>query len=204
MASGQRPVNGFSRHYYIQKIYQSKMIIKFCMLAVLGTAFFCVSFYFSLEKDMGTGFLQAHEGLRLVKEGVVRSFLISEGATVTIMGVAIIIITLLMSHRIAGPLWRIEQTAKAVGSGDLALSVKLRQNDEMVPLADKMNDMISELRDYVEELRAGHELLERDITLLKERESQGDVPTEELEAVARDILAKSKSLVEKLEDMKTN
>ena len=34
-------LTAFSRHYYIGESYQKKMILKFCLLAVAGSAAFC-------------------------------------------------------------------------------------------------------------------------------------------------------------------
>src|SRR5512135_1346631 len=126
-----RGLAGFSRHYYIGERYQKKMIIKFCLLAVAGSAAFCTLFYFALDRKLDGSYVQALDGMRYVRLSMMRSAIYIDLAVIGVLTVAVLILTLIMSHRIAGPTWRMEQSAKAVGSGDLTLNVRLRRNDEM-------------------------------------------------------------------------
>lgn len=70
-------------------------------------------------------------------------------AIVVVMTGINFIITLLFSHRIAGPVYRIRQSMEQVGNGDLSLLIQLRSNDELHELKDTFNDMVSNLRDKV-------------------------------------------------------
>ncbi len=188
----------FSRRYYIQRMYQSKIILKFCLLTILGAAVFCISFYFAVDRDMGGGYAQALDGLRAVRGGMARTLMLTGGGALLVLGAAVVVMTLLMSHRIAGPLWRIERCARAIGAGDLSFLIRLRKNDEMRRLADRMNDMIAELRGFVEELGRQHELLERDIRHMKELGTRADVPAEELSAVTMAALERSTAIAGEL------
>jgi methyl-accepting chemotaxis protein len=58
----------------------------------------------------------------------------------------IAIVSLFISNRIAGPVYRFEQSALVVGSGDLTHRVRLRQGDEFMELQDEFNDMVSRLQ----------------------------------------------------------
>ena len=58
-------------------------------------------------------------------------------------------ISIFLSHRIAGPLFRIERFLKAVASGNFAARLKLRKRDELHDLAETINDMVGDLRNRV-------------------------------------------------------
>lgn len=57
----------------------------------------------------------------------------------------IFILALLFSHKIAGPVYRIEKTLYEISKGNLALKIKLRRRDELQDLADTINIMTGSL-----------------------------------------------------------
>ena len=193
----------FSRHYYIGEKYQKKMIIKFCLLAAAGSALFCVLFYWALDRQAISTYDEALEGMRFVKHELMRSAVYIDLIVISVLTVAVIILTLLMSHRIAGPTWRMEQSAKAVGSGDLTLNVRLREKDEMKPLADKMNSMVAGLRGKVDEIAHEYAHLEVEIAMLKNRWEADDISPEETLEVSTDICKRSGALLNKLKSIRT-
>ena len=56
------------------------------------------------------------------------------------------VIGIFLSHRIAGPAYRIERTLREIGKGNLDIHIKLRRHDELVGIANAINDMSSDLR----------------------------------------------------------
>ena len=60
-------------------------------------------------------------------------------------------LSIFLSHRIAGPVYRFEKSVRAISSGDLSFQIKLRKTDELKDLADDINKMIGNLRSMVEE-----------------------------------------------------
>lgn len=57
----------------------------------------------------------------------------------------IFLLGLLFSHKIAGPVYRIEKSIEEIAKGNLALKVKLRKGDEFWDLADMINIMTGNL-----------------------------------------------------------
>jgi methyl-accepting chemotaxis protein len=54
-----------------------------------------------------------------------------------------------VSHRIAGPLFKLEQLLRLIGQGDLTVECHFRKNDELAGLGDALNEMNAALRDRV-------------------------------------------------------
>lgn len=75
-----------------------------------------------------------------------------------IVTVGIALITVFYSHKIAGPIFRIEKNLEAIGFGDLTLNTKFRGNDQLVTLADDINSMVRSLNHTV---RSCSEALDR-------------------------------------------
>jgi len=57
----------------------------------------------------------------------------------------IFLLALLSSHKIAGPIYRIEKDLDEIAKGNLALRIRLRKGDELKPLADKINTIVENL-----------------------------------------------------------
>ncbi len=65
----------------------------------------------------------------------------------------IAVIGILLSHRIAGPAYRIEKTLKEIGKGNFDIHIELRKHDELTGIAKAINDMTSDLKKFVENKR---------------------------------------------------
>lgn len=63
--------------------------------------------------------------------------------------VGVTIFAVLASHKLAGPIYRFERSARTVGAGDLTHRVRLRVGDEMEEFRDEFNNMTESLQRLV-------------------------------------------------------
>jgi methyl-accepting chemotaxis protein len=64
--------------------------------------------------------------------------------------VIVLIVSGVISHRLAGPVFKIEKTCGEIGKGDLSRKVCLRKGDQMVDLKDAVNGMTDSLEKLVD------------------------------------------------------
>ena len=83
----------------------------------------------------------------------------------------VFIIALFSSHKIAGPVYRIEKTLEEINNGNLALKIKFRRGDELWDLADLINVMIENFnktiassKDAGKDTRASLEAIKKEIS----------------------------------------
>jgi methyl-accepting chemotaxis protein len=97
------------------------------------------------------------EGLRLIIKStadyILPAVFLSSAVVVIVIGLATIFITLFTSHKIAGPLYRIEKDVYEVTGGNLRKEFNLRTGDEVQAIADSLTAMTHTLRDEVDELK---------------------------------------------------
>ena len=62
-------------------------------------------------------------------------------------------VSLFVSHRFAGPIYRFERSAQIVSGGDLTHRVALRTGDDLTELQDEVNSMIASLQRLVQKDR---------------------------------------------------
>ena len=63
------------------------------------------------------------------------------------------VVTMFVSHRWAGPIYRFERSAQALSTGDLTHRVSLRTGDELMELQDEINAMVASLQRLVQKDR---------------------------------------------------
>jgi len=54
----------------------------------------------------------------------------------------VILVSAVLSHKMAGPVYRFEQTCKAIAKGDFSQRVRLREGDQFTELQDEFNRMM--------------------------------------------------------------
>ncbi|MFH1848542.1 MAG: methyl-accepting chemotaxis protein [Candidatus Omnitrophota bacterium] len=65
----------------------------------------------------------------------------------------VILVSIFLSHRIAGPLFNIERFMKGIAKGDLSKKLILRKNDELKDLAKTINEMVDDLRGRTKDMK---------------------------------------------------
>ncbi|GAB4275947.1 MAG: hypothetical protein Kow0029_17480 [Candidatus Rifleibacteriota bacterium] len=99
----------------------------------------------------------------------------------------IAILSIFVSHKIAGPVYRLEETTRIIASGDLTYQVNLRHGDELGDLQEAFNKMSDSLRKMVAKDR---EIIEKLIVAgnkLKDTINQKKHNPEAIEGVANDL-----------------
>ena len=141
------------RTYFIKKSFQFKFILKFC-LVVLGGVFVSTGIFFLLSSGSLTSSFQ--DSRLVIKEtsyATLPIVLYTNLITLGMITIATIFITLLVSHKLAGPLFRFEKDLNEIGKGNLVKQIKLRKQDQLKDVAESLNAMINDLHAKVLDIR---------------------------------------------------
>jgi len=156
--------NDFSnrRHkYFIKKRFQSEFILKFCALVVLGTVISGVIVYLMSMSTVTTTFENSRLRIKSTAEFILPAVLLSSVVVSIFIGLATIIVTLFTSHRIAGPLHRMDHCVQDVTSGDLTVKFTTRRTDEIKALSESFDKMTDSLRNSVDGMKMAVAELEK-------------------------------------------
>lgn len=134
------------RNYFINKTFQAEFILKFCAMVAFGCIIFGIVLYVFSRGTLTTSF----ENSRLVVKstadyllpGLLFGGLIAGLAT----AIASSIVVLLMTHRMAGPMYRFEKYVQKIGSGELGSDLKIRKKDQFQSMVASFNNMRNNLR----------------------------------------------------------
>jgi methyl-accepting chemotaxis protein len=73
------------------------------------------------------------------------------GIKVIMYMVMVLIVAAVVSHRMAGPVFKFEKSCATVGEGDLTHRVYLRKGDQLTDLQDQFNNMTGAVNEVVKE-----------------------------------------------------
>ena len=116
----------------------------------------------------------------------------------------IFIMGVLFSHKIAGPVYRIEKSLYEISKGNLALKVKLRSGDELWDMANIINDMTEALSKTIaldKELAAQ---LTKDLDEIKKMISSQPIDASKAQTALADIETKISELNSSLSKWSTS
>lgn len=147
------------RTVFIDRKFQSAFVFKFLFLLLAGTLIFDIAAYFILNRRLEDTLYSAHLSIRSVGEILLPVLLSLSIIFIVILGAAVLVMTLLSSHLIAGPLHAIRRYIDHIGEGDLDFCARLREKDQALPLIsslcrslDVLNERLSSVQSLTSEL----------------------------------------------------
>jgi methyl-accepting chemotaxis protein len=163
------------RKYYIEKKFQTKYLLLTMLLLLTYTSVFVIILFAPsiLTLYFDNPLAEKAEASRVLLL-LHRKVWPAIGAVIILFGV----LSIFVSHKIAGPLYRLKKSLSLITQGNLNVKIKLRKGDDLNDLAEHVNILVDELRTVVTALKADYDLLS-DYILEIEREMKANVFSEE-------------------------
>ena len=187
MSQGKKPYT--RSHYFIKKNFQTKFILKFCLLLLAGVIVSTGLLFLFSQDTLTSSFQNSKLVIENTAMAILPTIIYTSLITLALLAIATIIITLFISHRIAGPMFRFEKELKEIGEGNLTKKVFLRKKDQAEELADSINAMTASLHGKVIHIR---NRLEQILESARKQNASKDL-IEELEKLHQDILSNLKT-----------
>ena len=137
------------RQYFVKKEFQLKFILKFCFLILTGTIISTGLLFLFSQDTLTSSFQQSRLVIKSTGLAILPSVVYTNLITLGLIASATIIVTLFVSHKMAGPLFRFEKELKDIGEGDLTKQITLRKKDPIGDMAVCLNNMIASLHNKI-------------------------------------------------------
>ena len=124
------------KQFLVMKRLQIGLTLRFLFLALLFAVFIAFEVYITIW-PVASGFIPA-DLITLVKGQI----LFRVGCFALPVAFVVLAFCLVFTHRVAGPIYRFEQTLDRLARGEDIASVKIRKGDELKEMADKLNAVI--------------------------------------------------------------
>jgi methyl-accepting chemotaxis protein len=133
------------KRYVIAARFQIKYILYILLFLYVGAAIAGYTVYFSTWTTLGEKLAGVYPRGRLM-------FIFKQSNLILMVRLLLvspifIVIGVILSHRVAGPIYRIGKYIETLMLGDYSRGLALRKNDEFKPLAVKMTELCKKLKD---------------------------------------------------------
>jgi len=142
------------RIYFINKVFQSDFILKFCLLAGIGSVLTMGVVYWMAMNSTTVVIEEGHVSVRTTAEYLFPLMVQTVSLELIIGSIATIALTILISFRIAGPLYKFKIMFQSLAQGDLSVQMNLRSDDQLKDLAQTYNEAINKLNNKIKKLKS--------------------------------------------------
>jgi len=147
----------------LERSFKLKFGLKLCLLTTAGMAAVTFLLYFFTSSSLGGSYKEAIYTLYDLK---IRIFPLIFASSYSIFILAVVTlsiaaISVLFSHKIAGPLFRVERNLEEIGSGNLTVQTRFRGTDQLIALSGDINSMTRALNHAARGLADASGLIEK-------------------------------------------
>ena len=184
------------KKYLISKHFQIKYIVMILvfMLLVAWLAGFTV--YCTLFALLGEKLADVYPRGRLI--ALFKTVNITLLINVALLVPFVVVVSVILSHRIAGPLYRIERYLNEVAQGDFSSILKLRKRDELKGVAEAINSLTQDLRRFAGENKEIVDKLSSTLDALSTATSQPSLDKGRVSMLAKEASEQIKDLKNRL------
>ncbi len=141
------------RTYFIKKSFQFRFILTFCLVVLAGVAVSTGILFLLSSGTLTSSFQDSRLVIKETSFAILPIVLYTNLITLGLITVAAIIVTLFVSHKLAGPLFRFEKDLEEIGKGNLVKQIRLRKQDQLKDIAESLNEMVNGLHTKVLDVR---------------------------------------------------
>lgn len=146
----------------IEKIFKLKFFIKFTAIIIGSIALMAFVLYAYLPKpditrytDVVTSFVTADDMLMPV-------FVAAEAIEVIVIIVVIALMSVFASHKIAGPIYRVEKTIECLLNADFTRTVRFRSYDQLQCIAEALNNTCRKFGEKLGAVSSAYKAVEKE------------------------------------------
>ena len=136
------------KQYLIKKGFQLKYVGLILALMFMTAVICSYVVYYTVMITLGEKLANVYPQGRLVS--MVRTVNFRIMLSIIFITPVVAVVGIYLSHKIAGPIFRMESFLKNMASGNFASRITLRKGDELVSLADGMNSLSDAMKANVQ------------------------------------------------------
>ncbi|MBF0215489.1 MAG: methyl-accepting chemotaxis protein [Candidatus Omnitrophica bacterium] len=141
------------KNYFIKKQFQTEFFIKFIALLLSEGLLLTSLFMLMARGTLVTAY--GSDGLVIKTAGgyFFLNFIIATLLVGTAIGIAGVFVFIYLTHRLGGPLYKIEKTIGEAAEGDISKRIELRSTDQLGDLKDGLNFFLDSVDGYISEIK---------------------------------------------------
>ncbi len=158
------------KNYFIEKKFQARFVLKFCALVAIGGLLTILTMYYLASQSTTVAIINSRVMVRSTADFILPILIQTVLVVTVLVELATIIVTLVVSHKLAGPLHRFKNSIKNMEEGDFSFNFRIRQLDQLQDVADSFNSMIAKTRQELGRIKSHFGSLRDKISDISEHE----------------------------------
>lgn len=187
--TGRKAQSQRRRIYFIEKKFQVRFILKFCVIVILGGLLSIGLIYFLAKQSTTVSFVNSRAVVKSTADFLLPILIQTILVVMIFVGLATIILTLFVSHKMSGPLYRFKEVMDALGEGDYLSDFKIRKFDQLQDFANAFNGMIKKIRTQINAIKDESLALQKKLDNISESDisAQKKLHLEELKKISSEL-----------------
>lgn len=177
------------KNYFIERSFQSSFILKFCALVLLAGVLTTAILYLLGMRSTTVAIVNSRVVARTTADFLLPLLIQTVLIVMIFTSLAAIFVTLLISHKIAGPLYHFKKAIQLLSEGDFSKPFAIRSTDQFKGLACSFDNMIVKIRQEIKSLKEKARSLKENLDCLQEE----DLP-EQKRACLKELKSASEGL----------
>lgn len=182
------------RNYFIDRKFQLEFSIRFLLIIVITAIAVLLLFVYSSRGTLTAGYTGSEVRLLQTSAYFLPSLILSTVGIVIFACLTGIVAMILISHRLAGPLFRFQQSLDELSSGDFTLRCNLRDKDQFKELANRINTFAATMDGKIESVKTRASEIARLIADLQSVSAAHPTLAAEVAPLVREMTAKLSEL----------
>lgn len=162
------------RNYFVKKNYQGRYVFIFFLLVVFGSVVFSIIFSLFSAGTLSISYDNYNLQVGATPLILMKKILAADWLFIVSGGLFVVILSIFLTHRVAGPMHRLEKNLDQMRKGILPGAIVLRKKDDGKELADKINQFNMMLKDRLLAMRGLNKEMEANLAAL--HAISGDLP----------------------------
>lgn len=183
------------KNFFIDKHFQTKYMLLTIILLLSYTLIFSIIIFLPSILTLYFNYPLSEQ------TEAARTLLVLNRTVWPTVGVVILIfstLSIFITHKIAGPIYRLKLALSDLISGKFCSKIHLRKWDDLQELAEQVNHLSDELHNYTISLKTDHEQLSNHVKQLEESLNKTDKIDDERKKIIEIILNKNELISETL------
>jgi methyl-accepting chemotaxis protein len=141
------------RNYFIKKNFQGKLILSYFLFMVVGCIIFAGILMLLSANSMTMVYQNNELQIGQTPFMLIRQIITAHWIAIVVGSALVVVGAMIITHRMAGPLFRLERAVDNMNSGQLDDVIYLREKDEGKELAAKLNAFNANLSQDMAEIK---------------------------------------------------
>jgi len=181
------------RNYFVNQEFQGKLIFNYFLIAAIGSILFMAVFSFFSSNTLSISYDNYNLQLGVTPAILFKKILSTQWLFLIFGGGLVVIVTLFLTHRVAGPFFKLENSLDVMIKGDISKEIWLRGKDEGKELTEKINRFNIILSEKLSLIEAANSNIEISVHQLKKNLKDADMDIKNVEPILNQILDSQKN-----------